>query len=598
MSGRSPVIRASRSASFSACSLSIATTSPPASGWSPARRPRSSLVGVAQDVGDPVAVRVQRGPQPPRGLGGGQHDVEVRPAHPTVADPLHVAAVRVERHRPADAVDQRLRVAVAVVRARDAFLVVVDPRDRRVVRAKRRAREQQPEAGALERLDRRAPPRRVLAHVVRLVGDQQRRPLGAAAAVDVGAGGDRRVGDGDAVAVARLRPGRSWAGWARAGCRSGRRRAPTGGRCASSARPPRRAPRAPRRASGGRRAARRWSCRRRASRRRGRRRRHGRRRRRRRPAARRAAAGRWARRAGSGPPRGGEERRSRTSRDRRRYETRKTDPRRAKIPLDATSPVHERGPKRTYRPDMTPPTLHGEHPPGIASPHLRYGQIGAFDAPDLKRWARLAEELMPALTVTIGLGASLFATRGRWWRAAVQPLGQPGPALRRVEGAVPHNTGAANARCCWPWRRSVVSSHTSRASFMHRDSSHRAGSWRVAGPVFASHTVFGPMTYEINTPPRPWRAAPRPGPPRPVPLRAWRRAPPARVFDHSGEALLASATARPASPAAHQPDALRGARLAGGGGAAPTTHICTSGPGHRPTTGARLKPNRPNSARA
>ena len=32
MSGRSPVMRASRSASFSACSLSIATTSPPASG--------------------------------------------------------------------------------------------------------------------------------------------------------------------------------------------------------------------------------------------------------------------------------------------------------------------------------------------------------------------------------------------------------------------------------------------------------------------------------------------------------------------------------------------------------------------------------------
>ena len=60
---------------------------------------------------------------------------------------------------------------------------------------------------------------------------------------------------------------------------------------------------------------------------------------------------------------------------------------------------------------MTPPTLHGEHPPGIASPHLRYGQIGAFDAPDLEGWARLAEELMPALTVTIGLGASFFAAR-------------------------------------------------------------------------------------------------------------------------------------------------------------------------------------------
>ena len=36
-SGRSPVIRASRPASLSACSLSIAITSPPAFGWSPAR---------------------------------------------------------------------------------------------------------------------------------------------------------------------------------------------------------------------------------------------------------------------------------------------------------------------------------------------------------------------------------------------------------------------------------------------------------------------------------------------------------------------------------------------------------------------------------
>ena len=69
-SGRSPVIRASRSASFSACSLSIATTSPPASGCSPARSRRSSASRVAQDVGDPVAVGVERGAQAPRGLRG------------------------------------------------------------------------------------------------------------------------------------------------------------------------------------------------------------------------------------------------------------------------------------------------------------------------------------------------------------------------------------------------------------------------------------------------------------------------------------------------------------------------------------------------
>ena len=73
---------------------------------------------------------------------------------------------------------------------------------------------------------------------------------------------------------------------------------------------------------------------------------------------------------------------------------------------------------------MTPPTLHGEHPPGIASPHLRYGQIGAFDAPDLEHWARLAEALMPELTLTIGLGASFFAVRRD------QPVGlRPLPAF-------------------------------------------------------------------------------------------------------------------------------------------------------------------------
>jgi len=78
---------------------------------------------------------------------------------------------------------------------------------------------------------------------------------------------------------------------------------------------------------------------------------------------------------------------------------------------------------------MTPPTLHGEHPPGIASPHLRCGQIGAFDAPDLKRWARLAEALMPELTVTIGLGASFFAVR-RGRPVGLRPLPAfPGDAL-------------------------------------------------------------------------------------------------------------------------------------------------------------------------
>ena len=164
-------------------------------------------VGVAEHVLDPVALGLERGAQPARGLGGGQGDREVGLAAAAVAHPLHVAAVGVEGHRAADAVEQGVGVAVGVVGARDAVVVVVDPRDRRAVGAERRAGEEQAEAGALERLAGRAAPRRELAHVVRLVGDQQRGLVAAGAPVGLRAGRDRGVGDRDAVAVARLRPG-------------------------------------------------------------------------------------------------------------------------------------------------------------------------------------------------------------------------------------------------------------------------------------------------------------------------------------------------------------------------------------------------------
>ncbi len=163
-------------------------------------------VGIAQDAGDPVAAGVERRAQPARGLVGGQRDREVGVAPAALADPLHVAVVGVERDRAADAVEQRVGVAVGVVGARDALVVVAHPRDRRVVGAKRRAGEQQAEAGAGERVDGRPPPRRVLAEVVGLVGDQQRRHLGAAAPVRRRAGGDGLVGDGDAAAIGRLGP--------------------------------------------------------------------------------------------------------------------------------------------------------------------------------------------------------------------------------------------------------------------------------------------------------------------------------------------------------------------------------------------------------
>jgi hypothetical protein len=164
-------------------------------------------VGVGEHVADPVALRVERGAQAAGGLRGGQRDREVRAAAAAVGDPFHVAVVGVEGDGAADAVDQRLRVPVGVVGPRDAVVVVGHPRDRGVVRAERRAGEQQPEAGALERRLRAAAPRGELAHVVGLVGDQQGRQLRAPAAVDAGPGGERRVGDRDAVAVPGLGAG-------------------------------------------------------------------------------------------------------------------------------------------------------------------------------------------------------------------------------------------------------------------------------------------------------------------------------------------------------------------------------------------------------
>ena len=83
--------------------------------------------------------------------------------------------------------------------------------------------------------------------------------------------------------------------------------------------------------------------------------------------------------------------------------------------------MHERGPKRTYRPDSTPPSLHNPHPPGVAGPHLTHGVIGAFDAP-APEWPHLAEELMRegGMTVTLGFGAEHFTTRDT--PVALKPL--------------------------------------------------------------------------------------------------------------------------------------------------------------------------------
>ena len=257
-------------------------------------------MGVPEDVVDPVAVGLQRRAQAARGLGGGENDREVGLAAPPVAHPLHVAAVGVEGHGAADAVEQRLGVAIGVVGARDAVVVVVHPRDRRAVGAERRAGEEQAEPGAFEGGHGRSVPMRR----ARPCGAARRRSATSACHGSRG----RAFGAlpprwrtslrcrGGRAAPARRRSG----GWARGPCRSEQRRAPTGGRCAWSApRRPRARP-APRQASGAPRAARTSSCPPRGWPRRGTSRPRRRRRSRRPPAARRAAGGRRARRAATG----------------------------------------------------------------------------------------------------------------------------------------------------------------------------------------------------------------------------------------------------------------------------------------------------------
>ncbi len=101
---------------------------------------------------------------------------------------------------------QRLRIAVGVVGPAEAVLVVGDPGNGRVVGAEGRAREQQPEAGAVEGPAGPQAPGGLIAHVVRLVGDQQGRPAAGGQPVRIRPGRDRLVGDGDAVEVGRLRP--------------------------------------------------------------------------------------------------------------------------------------------------------------------------------------------------------------------------------------------------------------------------------------------------------------------------------------------------------------------------------------------------------
>jgi deferrochelatase/peroxidase EfeB len=90
-------------------------------------------------------------------------------------------------------------------------------------------------------------------------------------------------------------------------------------------------------------------------------------------------------------------------------------------------PVHERGPKRTYRPDPNS---------AIAGPQRAHAAIGAFDGPDLAAWPGRARELRAeGVSVVLGLGAGAFDDRSR--PLGLRPLpGFPGDELdpRRCGG--------------------------------------------------------------------------------------------------------------------------------------------------------------------
>jgi deferrochelatase/peroxidase EfeB len=86
--------------------------------------------------------------------------------------------------------------------------------------------------------------------------------------------------------------------------------------------------------------------------------------------------------------------------------------------------IADRGPGWSYRPDATPPSIHGRHQPGIATPMLDHLVLAAFDAraegtDDLRAllaaWSAEAEALMKdgagSLTLTLGLGPHLFGDR-------------------------------------------------------------------------------------------------------------------------------------------------------------------------------------------
>ena len=159
-------------------------------------------VGLPQDPRQALGqLGRDRGPVAPARLTRRQHGVEAGLDHIVARSPRQRPVVGDEPDRTADAVAHGLGVGERDIGLRDPVGVVADARDRRRVRAKRRA-----EAAAADRWRRRGrervAPGQVLAEVMGLVGDHDRvarertRPA-------LGRLGDPRVRDRDPVEPGR-----------------------------------------------------------------------------------------------------------------------------------------------------------------------------------------------------------------------------------------------------------------------------------------------------------------------------------------------------------------------------------------------------------
>jgi deferrochelatase/peroxidase EfeB len=111
--------------------------------------------------------------------------------------------------------------------------------------------------------------------------------------------------------------------------------------------------------------------------------------------------------------------------------------------------VADRGPGWSYRPDTRPPSIYGEHQPGIATPQLDHLAFAAYDSVHLPEWSAAAEKLMRAgdAVVTLGLGPAFFdGAPSRQRPVALQELPPfPGDAL---DPAI--SGGAACVLACAP----------------------------------------------------------------------------------------------------------------------------------------------------